>query len=111
MATREVVVSVCDRCTAEVSTPLNRKNKRHELVLPQGWLHVAGNTTTALVFEMDLCTDCKKIVVEAAGMARQVYSTTGTAKDKTKDKTKDKAEPTESKADPAQEDKVLLGAN
>lgn len=108
MATREVVVSVCDRCTTEVSTPLNRKNKRHELVLPQGWLHIAANTTTALVFEMDLCTDCKLIVVEAAGMARHVHSTTGNTKDKA---TKGKAEPTDSKPVPRQEDKILVGAN
>jgi hypothetical protein len=83
MATREVVVSVCDRCTIEETTPLNRKNKKHsEVVLPQGWLHVAGNTATALVFEMDLCGECKQIVIEAAGKSRQVHSTTSKAKAK-----------------------------
>lgn len=81
VATRKVVLSVCDRCTVEVSTPLSRKYKKgSDLVLPKGWLHVAGNTATALVFEMDLCTDCKQIVIEAAGQARRIHSTTSSAK-------------------------------
>lgn len=83
MASVEVVVSTCDRCTTEVTTPLKRKYKKHpELVLPQGWLHVAGNTATTLVFEMDLCDECKKIVMEVAGKARVVHSTSGQAKGK-----------------------------
>jgi hypothetical protein len=102
MATREVVVSVCDRCTTEVSTPLTRK-KKHDLVLPQGWLHVAGNTANALVFELDLCTECKQIVIEAAGKARQFHSTTSKAKDKT--------EQTVSKTKSQQEDKDLIDAS
>lgn len=44
-------------------------------MLPQGWLHISANTATSLVFEMDLCTECKQIVIEAAGMSRQVHST------------------------------------
>ena len=112
MASREVVVSVCDRCTTEVTAPFNRKNKKHsELVLPQGWLHVAGNTATALVFEMDLCAECKQIVLEVAGKSRQVHSTTSKAKAKQESAVK-KADPEQdpavSKADAQQEDKALV---
>lgn len=114
MATREVVVSVCDRCTTEVTTPLNRKNKKQsEPVLPQGWLHVAGNTATALVFEMDLCDECKQIVIEAAGKARQVHSTTSKAKAKrgtsaaAKDADAD-PDPVTNETNTEQEDKALV---
>jgi hypothetical protein len=112
MASREVVVSICDRCTTEVSAPLSRKGKKHsDLVLPQGWLHIAGNTATTLVFEMDLCAECKQIVIEAAGRARQVHSTSSRAKAKqavasqaADAQQEDKA----SKADVRQEDKALV---
>jgi hypothetical protein len=100
VATRRVVVSVCDRCTTEVSTPLKNKRRRSELVLPHGWLHVAGNTATSLVFEMDLCPDCKKFVIEAAGKARQVHSTTS--------KPKPQPEVIVSKETPKQDDKDLV---
>lgn len=113
MATREVVVSVCDRCTIEETTPLNRKSKKHsEVVLPTGWLHVAGNTATALVFEMDLCGDCKQIVIEAAGKARQVHSTTSKAKGKRGTSAAKKADaeqdPAASETNTQQDDKALL---
>lgn len=114
MATREVVVSVCDRCTIEVTTPLNRKSKKHpELVLPQGWLHVAGNTATALVFEMDLCAECKQIVIEAAGKARQVHSTSSKAKAKREaaaaKKSDAESDLSTSETNDQQEDKALVG--
>lgn len=73
MATQEILLSTCDRCTTEVRSPLDRKRKRTEMVLPPGWLHVAGNTATALVFEMDLCEECKQIVIEAAGKAQMSH--------------------------------------
>lgn len=81
MATQEILLSTCDRCTTEVRSPLDRKRKKTELVLPPGWLHVSGNTATALVFEMDLCEECKQIVVEAAGKARMSHTTTSKAPD------------------------------
>jgi hypothetical protein len=71
MATQSVVLSTCDRCGTEVHSPLHKKHiRRHELVLPDGWLHVAGNTATSLVFEIDLCDICKVTVLEAAGHAQ-----------------------------------------
>ena len=68
----QVIESVCDRCTKEVVNPLDERaySRRDELALPAGWLHVSGSTATALVFEMDLCDQCKSIVLEAAGKAR-----------------------------------------
>lgn len=94
MASQEILLSICDRCTTEVRTPLDRKRKKTEMVLPQGWLHVSGNTATALVFEMDLCEECKQIVVELAGKApaHTAHSTTSKTPQppaKTKEKNKD----------------------
>lgn len=75
MASQEILLSTCDRCTTEVRTPLDRKRKKTELVLPTGWLHVSGNTSTSLVFAMDLCEECKQIVLEMAGKAKPVHTT------------------------------------
>lgn len=93
MASQEILLSTCDRCTTEVRTPLDRKSKkRAELVLPHGWLHVSGNTSTALVFEMDLCEDCKQIVVEVAGKARSSHTSSSKASAKPEGKNGGKAE-------------------
>jgi hypothetical protein len=72
MASQHVVLSVCDRCTTEVTTPFSKKKfaRKDVLELPDGWLHVAGNTATSLVFAIDLCDICKVSVLEAAGAAR-----------------------------------------
>ena len=73
MATREVLLSVCDRCHVEAETPLpeKRMGRKPKFLLPPGWMNVAGNTATHTVFEMDLCEDCKGIVLNAAGSARR----------------------------------------
>lgn len=93
MASQEILLSTCDRCTTEVRTPLDRKSKkRAELVLPHGWLHVSGNTATALVFKMDLCEECKQIVVEVAGKARHSHTTSSKTSDKPESKKEGKAE-------------------
>ena len=76
MATKQVVSSECDRCHVEVTEDLSGMNKRNRpsdpFILPKGWLHVAGNTATTLVFEMDLCQDCKVPVLQAAGAAQRL---------------------------------------
>jgi hypothetical protein len=71
LARKQVVLSTCDRCGTEVHNDLHRKpySRKEELILPDGWLHVAGNTSTTVVFEMDLCDICKITVLEAAGHA------------------------------------------
>lgn len=98
MASQEILLSTCDRCTTEVHTPLDRKHKkRAELVLPHGWLHVSGNTATALVFEMDLCEDCKQVVVEVAGKARTSH--TSSSKPSTKSESKKDKNKAEGKND------------
>lgn len=74
MAKQQVIVSVCDRCHVEDSAPLMRaKYQRSTLDLPIGWLHVSAVTATSTVFEMDLCGECKKIVLEAAGKAERTF--------------------------------------
>lgn len=45
--------------------------RKPKFLLPPGWMNVAGNTATHTVFEMDLCEDCKGIVLNAAGSARR----------------------------------------
>jgi hypothetical protein len=67
MSSQAILLSTCDRCTQEARTPLVKKSRRVKYDLPQGWLHVSGNTATATVFEMDLCEECKKAVLEASG--------------------------------------------
>jgi hypothetical protein len=75
MAKQEVIVSTCDRCHVEDTVPLMRaKYQRSTLDLPIGWLHVSAVTATTTVFEMDLCKDCKGIVMEAAGRADRQFA-------------------------------------
>lgn len=74
MARREVLLSVCDRCHTEEETVLEKKHRlgrKDRYVLPPGWLNVSGNTATHTVFDMDLCEDCKVVVLAAAGSARK----------------------------------------
>lgn len=71
---KQILLSICDRCHFEAQSPLEYKGLRHRAqpyVLPPGWLHVSANTATHLIFEMDLCEDCKGIVLAAAGTARR----------------------------------------
>jgi hypothetical protein len=76
MATRQVVSSECDRCHTEVVEDMDKSLKRSRpsdpYVLPKGWLHVTGNTSTTTVFELDLCDVCKVTVMEAAGKAQRL---------------------------------------
>jgi hypothetical protein len=76
MATKQVVSSECDRCHTEVTEDLSASAKRNRpsdpFVLPKGWLHVSGNTSTTTVFELDLCQDCKVDVLKAAGAAQRL---------------------------------------
>jgi hypothetical protein len=70
MAQKEVVFTTCDRCYKEEQTDLQKVPARNEkFQLPAGWLHISGNTRSTTVFEMDLCGDCKGLVIEAAGRA------------------------------------------
>ncbi len=72
MAKRQVVESTCDRCHKETTYPLTPNTKRgEEFEVPEGWIHVAANTKTKMIFEMDLCEDCKGTVIDAAGAARK----------------------------------------
>lgn len=90
MASQEILLSTCDRCTAEVQSPLDRKSKKKgTLLLPSGWLHVSGNTATSLVFELDLCEECKQIVMEVAGKAKTVHTTSSKASQKPERKKKE----------------------
>jgi hypothetical protein len=76
MATKQVVSSECDRCHTEVTEDLDARTKRNRpsdpFILPKGWLHVSGNTSTTTVFELDLCSDCKLSVLKAAGAAQRL---------------------------------------
>jgi hypothetical protein len=68
MAKKQVVTSTCDRCGFEADTEYKPKQSNWDrFVLPDGWLHVEGNTNKTTVFEMDLCSVCKKAVLAAAG--------------------------------------------
>lgn len=74
MATKEVLLSTCDRCHFEEQTPVEKHrlgHRKEKYLLPPGWINIAANTSTHMVFEMDLCEDCKGIVLEAAGSARK----------------------------------------
>jgi hypothetical protein len=68
MAKKQVVTSTCDRCRTEEDIDLKpQMNIADRFVLPHGWLHVEGNTNKTTVFEIDLCGECKKAVLDAAG--------------------------------------------
>lgn len=74
MSKKEVLLSVCDKCHTEVQTILEKHRLGHrkdKYVLPPGWMNLSANTATHTVFEMDLCEDCKIVVLEAAGSARR----------------------------------------
>lgn len=68
---QEVLESECDRCHTSIDTPLPRL-VRGQFDIPAGWLHIQANSKSVQEFAMDLCEDCKKIVLEAAGRFRSV---------------------------------------
>ena len=74
MAKHQVVESVCDRCHTHEEEPLKSGIRNGNYVLPKGWLHVEGNTNTTTVFAIDLCSECKLTVLEAAGQGRTLRS-------------------------------------
>lgn len=70
MARKEVIFSTCDKCYKEEQTDMQKNPARNEqFQLPEGWLHINGNTRKTTVFEIDLCGDCKAGVIAAAGLA------------------------------------------
>jgi hypothetical protein len=73
MAKKQVLLSICDRCHFELQTALEKlgRGRKERFVLPPGWLHIQGDTSTHTVFERDLCEDCKGVVLDAAGSARR----------------------------------------
>ena len=48
-------------------------------MLPKGWMHVEGFTGTHVIFEVDLCTECKQGVMEAAGKGRRLRAVSQSA--------------------------------
>lgn len=79
MARQQVVYSECDRCHVSEEAPLSAGIKNGKYVLPKGWLHVEGVTNTATVFEVDMCTECKGTVMEAAGHGRRLRAVSNSA--------------------------------
>lgn len=69
MATRHVLQSTCDSCHVHAEIPFEKhpRNRKDTFLLPEGWMHIQGNSRTALVFEMDLCQDCSGQVRNMAG--------------------------------------------
>lgn len=67
MAKQQVVESTCDRCHTSVEEPLSSGIKNGNYLLPRDWLHVTAFTNNHTVFEMDLCVECKRKVLDAAG--------------------------------------------
>lgn len=72
MAKQSVVVSSCDRCHTSHQEPLASGIKNGKYTLPRGWMHVQGFTDSHTVFEIDLCTECKGTVLDAAGQGRRL---------------------------------------
>jgi hypothetical protein len=74
MAKQKVLLSICDRCGTDETSPLQQRglSRKDPYVLPKGWMHISANTASSTIFELDLCGDCKKIVLEAAGHARRL---------------------------------------
>jgi len=70
MAKQHVLESSCDRCHKEVVTPFVRNPLRAQYDIPDGWIHIQANSKNTQEFAMDLCDECKSIVIEAAGRAR-----------------------------------------
>jgi hypothetical protein len=66
-----VVGVTCDRNGETVLIEVKKSGKHFTdgFVIPEGWLHVSANTSESLVFESDLCPECAKPVLAAAGYA------------------------------------------
>lgn len=76
MARVSMVESICDRCHTHDEQPLSTGIRNGEYILPKGWMHVAGTVSGRVIFEVDLCEECKGTVMDAAGK--------GKSKDKTR---------------------------
>jgi hypothetical protein len=61
---QQVVVYECDSCHRTEQQPLGSSIKRGTHVLPKGWLHVEGRSDRRSAFELDLCAECKKSIME-----------------------------------------------
>jgi len=67
---QQVVDSECDSCHRTDQQPLSTGVRRGEYVLPKGWMHVEGFTSSHVVFGVVLCTECKQAVMESVGKGR-----------------------------------------
>ena len=67
MATKEVLLSTCDRCGNEDTTEVERvigKKGKNKILLPAGWLHIQAKSAFASdVLELDLCGKCSTELV------------------------------------------------
>ena len=64
MSRKEVLESLCDNCGKEERTDIP---KNRVFVLPPNWMHISGETNRGVQFEIDLCPECTKMVLAAAG--------------------------------------------
>jgi hypothetical protein len=66
---QQVIVSTCDQCGTEDvrSMPRAFRGVEDRVVLPPKWLHVSGQTGSAVVFSLDLCPQCVGPVLKVAG--------------------------------------------
>lgn len=70
MARKTVIESTCDQCGTEevMDMPRGRFALDDRILLPARWLHVTGETGSAVVFSMDLCGQCIAPALEIAGV-------------------------------------------
>lgn len=76
---QQVVDSECDSCHRAEQHPLDTSKKRGGYTLPKGWMHVEGFTDRHSVFEVDLCTECKRTVLESVGKGRSLRAVSDSA--------------------------------
>lgn len=70
MASKEILVSICDQCGTEEQTDVKKVVGKNDILLPTGWLHVkASSAFVEDVFSLDLCPKCSAPVVELAQKA------------------------------------------
>lgn len=76
---QQVVDSECDSCHRTEQQPLATGMRRGNYVLPNGWMHVQGFTSGHTVFEVDLCIECKRKVMESVGKGRRLRAVSESA--------------------------------
>jgi hypothetical protein len=59
---QQVVRYECDSCHKIVEVTL--ANSIRQARVPKDWLHVDGYTNGQSVFKLDLCEECKKVVIQ-----------------------------------------------